>query len=100
MQVQTKYAIAPFEIYICTTIGEELDHIRLAYRNNILIYCTVDEKHIGHIKTVIKCLLGTGLCLTTEKYQFHIKPVRYLGLDTLTMEYAMVLDEIKIVQNS
>jgi len=75
MQYGTTNAPADFKGYINNTIREDLDDIASAYPDDILLYSDLEEKHMEHVKWVMKRLLEAGLYVKLEKCEFHQETV-------------------------
>jgi hypothetical protein len=54
MQFGTTYAPADFEGYINHAIREPLDNFASAYLDDVLIYSSSEEKHVGHVKWIMQ----------------------------------------------
>ena len=61
----------------------------MVYLNDIAIYSKTLEKHVVHVKQILKILASRSLQLKTSKYKFHKKEIEYLG-------YIVRKKEIKI----
>lgn len=57
---------------------EYLDKFVITYLNNVLIYLEDKEKHVGHVKLVIKKLAEYSLLYKLEKCKFYKKEVEFL----------------------
>jgi len=73
-------APADFQRFINETLAPFLDHITLAYLDDILIHSDTMEEHTRHVHRVLERLTDAGLHLKPEKYEFYKMEVKYLGL--------------------
>ena len=56
-----------------------MDTIYIVYLDNILIYLNNEDKHVKHVKQVLRQLLAWGLYTKLLKYTFYTKNVKFLG---------------------
>ena len=64
---------------INNTLKMILDRFAMAYLDDIAIYSETLEKHIVHVKQVLKALANKSLRLKSSKYKFHKEKIEYLG---------------------
>ena len=73
-------APADFQHFINDTLHPFLDHVCMAYLDDILIYSAMLEEHQEHVWRVLQALSRAGLHLKLEKCHFHKIEAKYLGL--------------------
>ena len=56
-----------------------LDWFAMAYLDDIAIYSKTLEKHVAHVKQVLKILASQSLWLKANKCEFHKEEIEYLG---------------------
>jgi len=100
MQFRTTNAQADFQGYTNNALREAREDFASAYLDNILISHNSGEEHIGHVKWIMQRLLEAGLCLKSEKCEFHKETVKYLGLIKSTKKISVDEDEVDTVRNS
>ena len=83
-----------FQAFINETLRDFLDNFCTAYLNDILIYSDTEEEHIKHVRQVLRRLREAGLFLNINKYDFHVKSVKYLGLIITTN--GLQMDPLKV----
>ena len=74
---------------INNTLKTMLDRFAMAYLDDIAIYSKTLEKHVVHVKKVLKILANRSLRLKASKCEFHKKEIEYL-------DYIVGREEIKI----
>jgi ribonuclease HI len=99
MQFGTTNALADFQGYINNAIREALDDFASAYLDDVLIYSDSEEEHVGHVKWIMHRLWDAGLYFKPEKCEFHMEPVRYLGLIISMRGISMDEDNVETVRN-
>ena len=60
-------------------LGLFLDKTYICYLNNILIYSSKEEEHVGHVKGILKALIDANLLCKLEKCEFYTKRTKFLG---------------------
>ena len=73
-------ALGTFQSYINNSLREYLDVFCTAYLDNVLIYSTKKDKHMGHVLDVLKQLQDYGLQVDVNKCKFSVTWVKYLNL--------------------
>ena len=73
-----------FQAFINETLRDFLDIFYTAYLDDILIYSNSEEEYINYIRQVLAKLKEVGLFLNINKYDFHMKSVKYLGIVIIT----------------
>jgi len=68
-----------FQSYIYKALETLVDTIYVVYLDNILIYLNNEDKHVEHIKQVLRQLRAWGLYTKLLKYIFYTKNVEFLG---------------------
>ena len=91
--------LVTFQAFINKTLREYLDNFCTAYLNNILIYSNTIREYIGYIQKVLDKLLGAGLFLDINKYNFYIKKIKYLGLIIAINRLKINLKKVKTIKN-
>ena len=76
-----------------------LDVYVIIYLDDILIYSNNMFKHYQHVKEVLKHLYKAGLYAKAEKYEFHSKPVEYLGYILSSSGLTISDKKVKIIQD-
>ena len=69
----------PFQSYIYKALETLVDTIYIVYLDDILIYLNNKDKHIKHVKQVLRQLRAQGLYAKLLKYIFYTKNVEFLG---------------------
>ena len=92
-------ASSTFQAFINDILREYLDVFCSAYLNNILIYSDTREKHIKHVRKILKKLQQADLYLNINKCEFHIKQVKYLELIITIEGLKMDLKKVETVKN-
>ena len=72
-------APATFQSYIHKALGTLVDTICVVYLDDILIYSNDEDKHVEHVKQVLRQLRAWGLYAKLLKYIFYTKNVKFLG---------------------
>ncbi|KAJ1203502.1 hypothetical protein NDU88_007287 [Pleurodeles waltl] len=72
-------APAAFQFFINEVLQEFLDICVVLYIDDILIYLSSTEEHIGHVRAVLQWLREHHLCPKLEKCVFHATTVGFLG---------------------
>ena len=87
-------ALAAFQRFMNDMFSNLLDVCVVVYLDNILIYSDDIMQHRSHVKEILKRLQKAGLYTKTEKCEFHLNSVEYLGYvlspSSLTMSDAKV----------
>jgi len=68
--------------------------IVVVYLDDILIFTRTEEEHEQVVQRVLEILAEHKLFLHPEKYEFHQKQIKYLGL--VILENKVVMDPVKI----
>ena len=82
-------APATFQSYINKALGGLINIICIIYLDNILIYSKDKNKHVEHIKAVLRRLKEYSLYVKPSKYTFYTKQVKFLGF-ILTLEGVII----------
>ena len=72
-------APASFQSLINNTLREYLDVFAVVYLDDILIFSSSFEQHINHVRLVLERLRNAGLYVKSEKCEFHVDHVEFLG---------------------
>ncbi len=72
-------APAVFQSFINEIFRDLLNQCVMAYIDDILIYSKSEPEHIQHVKTVLSRLLDNQLYIKSEKCEFHVKQMSFLG---------------------
>ena len=92
-------ASSTFQAFINDILREYLDVFYSIYLNNILIYSDTREKHIKHMRKILKKLQQAGLYLNINKYEFYTKQVKYLELIIIIKDLKMNLKKVETIKN-
>ncbi|KAK3529940.1 hypothetical protein QTP86_009319 [Hemibagrus guttatus] len=68
-----------FQALINGVFQDILNKYVIAYINDILVYSTLFEEHVRHVREVLSCLLKNCLYVKLEKCEFHCHTVTFLG---------------------
>jgi len=71
----------------------------MIYLDDILIYSNNMSKYHWHIKKVFKYFHKTSLYVKTEKCEFNLELVKYLGYILSAFSLTMSDNKVKIIQN-
>ena len=72
-------APATFQSFINSVLRPYLEKFVILYLDDILIFSESLEKHIEHVRTVLKTLLKNNLYAKLKKCEFHQPKVEFLG---------------------
>ena len=93
-------APATFQAYINNALCEYLDDFCIAYMNDVLVYSSGTlQKHIQHIRTVLKRLKERELYVKLEKCEFHTQKTQFLSFIISSDGVAMDPDRIATIVN-
>ena len=85
-----------FQSYIYKVLGTLVDIICVVYLDDILIYLNNEDKHVEHVKQVLRQLRAQGLYAKLLKYIFYIKNIKFLGFiitpNSIIMDPAYIKD--------
>ena len=70
---------ATFQRLINKTLAKLLDIYYVAYLDDILIYSSNPSQHVEHVRLVLERLRSAGLFANTDKCDFHLSEVEFLG---------------------
>jgi len=99
MQFETTNAPANVQRYIHDGSREAVNDFGSAYQNDVLIYSYSEEKHVGHVKSIMQLLLEAALYLKLEKCDVHKETVIYLGLIISTKGISKDKYKVNTVRN-
>ncbi len=72
-------APASFQALINDTLREFLNDFALAYLDDVLIFSTIYEQHVQHVRKVLQKLREKDLLIKLSKYEFHKHTISFLG---------------------
>ena len=72
-------APAVFQNLINDVLREYLDQFAVAYLDDILIFSSTEEEHVGHVKLALENLRKHKLYAKLEKCSIHQSSVEFLG---------------------
>ncbi|XP_060786982.1 alpha-2-macroglobulin-like [Neoarius graeffei] len=72
-------APAVFQALINDVLHDMLNRFVFFYLDDILIFSKTPSKHIQHVRQVLSRLLKNNLFVKTEKCEFHVPKVSFLG---------------------
>ena len=91
--------LVTFQALINTTFCEYLNIFVTAYIYNILIYTKETlEKHVQLVKKIFKALQRADIKLWPNKYEFHVKEIKFLGLVITTNGVWINKEKVKAVK--
>jgi len=99
MQFGSTNAPAYFQEFIHNTITEGFDNIASYYLNDLLIYSSSEEEHLGHIQWIIQHLFEARLYMKLDNCEFHMETVQYRGFILSTTGNSMDDDMVETVRN-
>jgi len=73
-----------------------VEGIVVVYLDDILIFTKTEEKHEPVVWRVLEILMEHKLFLHLEKYEFHQKQIKYLGL--VISENKVAMDPVKVTR--
>ena len=94
-----KNAPSTFQRAMDNILREFVGKFCLVYMDDIIIYSTSLQEHIGHLKTVFKKLEEFELKLQIDKCEFLCKEVGYLGHVVTPEGIKPNPDKIKVIRN-
>lgn len=71
----------------------------LIYNDDILIYSRDPDKHIRHVKEVLMRLRQYTVFLKTEKSDFHLSSIQFLGYNVLERGVSMHEGKVDAITN-
>ena len=89
--------LGTFQSYINNSLREYLDVFCTAYLDNVLVYSTKKEEHMGHILDVLKQLWDCELQVNIDKYKFSVTGVKYFGLIISTNGIGMDSEKVQTI---
>jgi len=92
-------APATFQAYINDCIRHFIDDFTMCYLDDILIYTTNAKEHKDHVRKVLKRLQEFRLYCKTEKCQFGVREVGFLGLVIIWDVIRMESDRISTIED-
>jgi len=91
-------APAAFQRFMNNMFSNLLDVCVVVYLDDILIYSDDIMQHRSHVKEVLKRLQKAGLYAKTEKYEFHLDSIEYLGYVLSPSGLTMSDAKVKTIQ--
>ena len=92
-------ALATFQVFISITFCEYLDIFVIAYLDDILIYIKKTlEKYIQSVRKNFKALKRADIGKQLDKYEFHVKEVKYLGSVIKTNRIYIDEKKVKVIK--
>ena len=92
-------APASFQRFINEVCREHLDIFIITYFNDILIFSKDYNKHIEHIRKVLKKIKNTKLQLKLKKCEFYVQETEFLGHWITTDSIQIDKYKIKAIQD-
>jgi len=89
---------AAFQRFMNNVFSDLLDVCVVVYLDDILIYSDDITQHRKHVKEVLKRLQKAGLYVKTEKCEFHLDSVEYLGYVLSPSGLTMSNAKVKTIQ--
>ena len=102
-----EYLIMFFELINASTTCQDLinDILQqylnifvIAYLNDILMYSKTFEKHVKHVRSMLKCLRKRDLRFKSEKCEFHKNEINYLNFMIERNEIRINFKKIEVVK--
>ena len=72
-------APAVFQCLINDVLRDFLNLFVVVYLDDILIFSKSEEEHVSHVHQVLERLLENKLFVKSEKCEFHVQSVSFLG---------------------
>ncbi len=98
MSFEFANAFATFQNYINFALRKFLNVFVIIYLNDILIYSQNEEKHMNHVRFVLKQFKKYKLFAKLSKCDFDLKEVYYLKFIVRVNDIRMNLARIAIVK--
>ena len=92
-------APASFQRFINKVLREHLNIFIIGYLDDILIFLENYNKHVGHIRKVLKKIKNARLQLKLKKYEFYVQETEFLGHWIITNEIQIDKHKIKAIQD-
>jgi len=83
-----------FQRFIQDVLADCIGFYVQVYLDDIIIYSSSTDIHVKHVCTVLKLLIDNGLYVKLEKYDFHVKETKFLGLIVSTE--GLTIDKSKL----
>lgn len=90
---------ALFQRFINEVLREHLDIFIITYLNNILIFLENYNKHVEHVRKVLKKIENAKLQLKLKKCKFHVQETEFLSHWITTNRIQMNKYKIKAIQD-
>ena len=88
-------APATFQRYMEETVGEFRDQFAIPYIDDVIVYSTSFDDHLGHLRLILRRTRERGLKLNLKKCKFFQSCVKFLGRIVDETGYRMDNDNIK-----
>ena len=92
-------ALETFQSFINNTLREYLNDFCFNYLDDILIFNNSKEKHIEHVRKILKRLKEVNFFLNIDKCEFFVISVKYLKLIIIIDDVKMNSQKIEIIVN-
>ena len=84
--------------FINNILQQYLNIFVITYLNDILMYSKTLEKHVRHVRSMLKCLRKRDLRLESKKCEFHKNEINYLNFMIKRNEIRIDFKKIEIVK--
>jgi len=99
MQFRFTNALAIFQRWINSVLGEHLDEFIIAYLNNIIIYLNNEEEYKKYVKWVLQRLYNKEILIAIKKCEFYITKTDFIGFIIKLRYISIDLKKIKAIVN-
>lgn len=77
---------------------EDLDKFVVVYLDDIVVYSSTLEEHVGHLKTVFELLKKNHLYVKEEKCSFAQERITFLGHVVGARQVKMDMEKVRAIQ--
>jgi len=99
MQFGFTNALAMFQRWINSVLGEHLDEFVMVYLNNIIIYLDSKEEYRKYVEWVLQRLYDKEILIAIKKCEFHIMKTDFVGFIIKLRRISMDLKKIEAIVN-
>ncbi len=90
-------ASATFQAFVNNVLRRYLDQFVIVYLNDILVYSKTKKEHVQHVKKILQTLKKADLRIKSEKSEFHVQSVQFLGFIVTSQSLRMNSKKIEAV---